>query len=204
MVAWGSDNGRAKLTAEQVLDIYVLVRSKRYLQRELAEEFGITQSAVSLLMHRRRWQWLLLDNNEGNEMSNEEFEARLAASEKRVAELEAKLRGEPPEPFKREPRQPLDLTARATMPPQAMRDLVAAVPDRLMSDLRADARKPNPVTQSVAQLTKGGGERVQIQPGSGWVNPNPLTPPPGLNYVDQQVDAQDAIDKAERRRLFKE
>jgi hypothetical protein len=132
--------------------------------------------------------------------------AQLRAQTAELAAQVAKLveAAKPSEPMAREPHQPLDLTARATMPPQAMRDLVAAVPDRLMSDLRADARKPNPVTQSVAQLTKGGGERVQIQPGSGWVNPNPLTPPPGLNYVDQQVDAQDAIDKAERRRLFKE
>jgi predicted XRE-type DNA-binding protein len=49
---------RAKLTAEQVIDIYLLARSKRYWQRELAEAFGISQSEVSLIEHRRRWHHL--------------------------------------------------------------------------------------------------------------------------------------------------
>jgi hypothetical protein len=42
---------------------------------------------------------------------DEEFEERLAASEKRVAELEAKLRGEPPRRQTPEPHKPYDPTA---------------------------------------------------------------------------------------------
>jgi hypothetical protein len=33
--------------------------------------------------------------------------------------------------------------------------------------------------------------------GSGWVTPPPLGPPPGINYVDAQMDAQDKLDRAE-------
>jgi transcriptional regulator with XRE-family HTH domain len=114
-LARGSDNGNAKLTPEQALDVHLLARSKRYWQRELAEAFGISQSEVSLIEHRRRWRWLLPDNNEGHQMTgktkDEEFEERLAASEKRVAELEAKLRGEPPRRQTPEPHKPYDPTA---------------------------------------------------------------------------------------------
>jgi hypothetical protein len=38
-------------------------------------------------------------------------------------------------------------------------------------------------------------------PGSnttGWVDARPLGPPPGIRYVDQQLDAQDAKDRADR------
>src|SRR5690242_6870294 len=90
MVARGSDNWRAKLTAEQVIDIYLLARSKRHLQREIAEEFGVTQSHVSLIEHRRRWRWLFY-NNEGNPMNEDELRAELDALKKRQGELEAKL-----------------------------------------------------------------------------------------------------------------
>jgi hypothetical protein len=205
-IARGERNGNSKLTSVEALDIHLLARSKRYWQRELAEAFGISQSQVSLLQHKRRWCWLLNNEGKGNEMSNEEFEARLAASEKRVGELEAKLRGEQPAPqFKREPAARYDPTANFGMPRSAVQAMAAAVDDKLMGDLRSDALKPNPVTgASQAQLTKGGNDRVQIQRGSGWVDAKPLTSPPGLNYVDQQLDAQDRIDAAERRKLFKE
>jgi hypothetical protein len=130
---------------------------------------------------------------------DEEFEARLAASEKRVAELEAKLAGEPPAPtFKRAPQAPFDPTARATMPPSALRDLVAAVPDKLMADLRSDATKPNPVTGATpAQLTRGDGGQVEIRRGTGWQEPNPLRQPAGVELCDRLLDMADAIDKAD-------
>jgi transcriptional regulator with XRE-family HTH domain len=201
-VARGERNGRAKLTCEQALDIHLLARSKRYWQRELAEAFGVSQSHVSLIEHRRRWQWLLPDNNEGNEMSNEEFEARLAASEKRVAELERQLRGEQPAPqFKPEPYRPIDYTAGASMDRETKRDLATAIPDDLARDLRADLARGNPITQSVAQLTPDrDGGRVQIQRGSGWAPERKLEPPPGIAVMDRLMDMQDAIDKADLER----
>jgi hypothetical protein len=186
MAVCGSDNWLTKLTPEQVIDIYLLSRSKRYLQRELAEAFGITQSHVSLLMHRRRWQWLLPDNK-GNEMMTDkdaEFEERLAASEKRVAELEAKL-GEArkaAEPIKREPYQPIDYTRGATMDRETKRELAKSFPADLVRDLRSDAFKPNPVTGvTPAQLTPPDRPgQVQIVRGTNIVDPRPDDPPHGL------------------------
>ena len=78
------------------------------------------------------------------------------------------------------------------MPRIAMLAMIDAVPESFIRDLRADARKPNPVT---------GGPNPQPQPqvqrGSGWIDERPLESPPGLKYVDAQVDAQDAKDRAE-------
>ena len=34
--------------------------------------------------------------------------------------------------------------------------------------------------------------------GTGWAREIPLGPPPGVRWLDRQVDAQDARDKAER------
>jgi hypothetical protein len=33
--------------------------------------------------------------------------------------------------------------------------------------------------------------------GTGWSHETPLSPPPGLRYVDQQIDAQDMRDRKE-------
>jgi hypothetical protein len=125
------------------------------------------------------------------------LEARLAASEARVAELERA--GKAPAPIKSEPSAPYDPTSRATMPPSAIRDMIAAVPDRLMADLRSDALKPNPVTQSVAQLTPDRGGQVQIR-GTGYRDALPLGPPPGVDLADRLVDAQDRVDRADLQR----
>jgi hypothetical protein len=65
------------------------------------------------------------------------------------------------------------------MSKSAVQAMVDAVPDSLVQDLRSDARKPNPVTQSVAQLTPDRG-RVEIQRGSGFVDRRPDDPPHGL------------------------
>jgi hypothetical protein len=54
----------------------------------------------------------------------------LAALRKRIEELEAKAK--PPEPFKPQPYEPIDWTARMSMPPSALRAMVEAVPERLM------------------------------------------------------------------------
>jgi hypothetical protein len=51
----GQDNGNAKLTQEQVDEIRRL-RAKGYLQSTLAEMFGVHQTAISLILHRKNWK----------------------------------------------------------------------------------------------------------------------------------------------------
>jgi hypothetical protein len=123
----------------------------------------------------------------------EALKAQNAELSDRIAKLEAKAN---PEPFVPEPRQPIDYTAGMSMPANAIAAMVAAVPSSLMSDLRADALKPNPVTHG----------RPQSEPsrerGTGWVNPQPIQSPPGVALADRLMDEQDKLDRAERARAF--
>jgi hypothetical protein len=73
-----------------------------------------------------------------------------------------------------------------------MLEMMKAVPESVMRGIRADAFKPNPVTGSPNPPSTS-----QVQRGTGWREPAPLGPPPGIEHVDRLVDAQDRIDKAE-------
>jgi hypothetical protein len=133
---------------------------------------------------------------------NQDDLAEIDQLKKRIVELEVKLADGPRQPQVREPHKPFDPTARATMPRSVLRDLVTAVPDRLMADLRSDALKPNPVTQSVAQLSPDRGG-AQIVRGTGYRDAVPLGPPAGVDLCDRLVDAQDRQDRADLERRLK-
>ena len=45
-----------------------------------------------------------------------------------------------------------------------------------------------------------GAREPEVKRGSGWGDPAPLSQPPGIKYIDQQIDVQDAIDRAELKR----
>jgi hypothetical protein len=107
---------------------------------------------------------------------------------KQVNELKDQLNPPPRPPSTHAPR---DYTEGMSMPRSAMQAMIDAVPERLMRDLRADALKPNPVTGGTAPQS----ERVQRR--TGWHDPAPLGPPPGVAIADRLVDQQDQIDKAE-------
>jgi hypothetical protein len=133
-------------------------------------------------------------------MSNKDTDAQIAALQARVDELERA--NKPPEPFKPEPYQRYDPTAGMCMPPSALRAMVAAVPDHMLRDIVRDHRGAptgtttmNPALGQQASNVRGGGVPGG---GTGWAREIPLGPPPGIQYVDQQLDHQDAVDKAER------
>jgi len=46
-------------------------------------------------------------------------------------------------------------------------------------------------------MARVGGGPATSGSGTGWAHETPIGPPPGLRYVDQQIDAQDAKDRAE-------
>ena len=123
----------------------------------------------------------------------------IAALRKRIEELEAKAK--PPKPFVPEPYQPIDWTARMSMPPSALAAMVAAVPDHVIRDIVRDNRAPTGPTGAIpnSQQSSGGGGSANVPgSGTGWAHETPIGPPPGLRYVDAQLDAQDAKDRAER------
>jgi hypothetical protein len=133
-------------------------------------------------------------------MTNKRDE-EIAALKARVEELERAAK--PPEPFKPEPYQRYDPTEGMRMPPSALAAMVAAVPDHVireiaMRDGRAPTGRPGMIPNS-QQSSGGGGSGSANVPGSGtgWAHETPIGPPPGLRYVDAQLDAQDARDRAE-------
>ena len=79
------------------------------------------------------------------EKSVEALRAENEALRKRMEKLEEQVN---PKPFKSEYRGPIDYTEGMRMPRNAMQAMIDAVPESLMAELRADARKPNPVTQA--------------------------------------------------------
>jgi hypothetical protein len=134
-----------------------------------------------------------------NALSEADMTAKeeLAALKREVEELKAKL--SPPKPFKPEPYQRYDPTAGMCMPPSALAAMVAAVPDRILRDIVHDNRGPRTPTGTIPRSQQPSGGAAANVPGSGtgWAHETPLGPPPGLRYVDAQLDAQDAKDRQE-------
>jgi hypothetical protein len=119
----------------------------------------------------------------------------LAALKARVAELEAKAA--PPKPFVPPHHEPIDWTARMTMPPSALAAMVNAEPRGFMRGVVGDNRGPIGPSSAVPDSPQSASPRPSAGDGTGWAREIPLGPPPGLRYVDQQLDAQDAKDRAE-------
>ena len=104
--------------------------------------------------------------------------------------------------------------------PEYMRDLTAAVPDRLVKEIAADFRSYNPhpaqdpsakVSVQGAGVVKGGDVGPQHRPidasaTGGWQEAPKVDQwqPPGLKHMDRMMDQQDAIDRAARVRELAE
>jgi hypothetical protein len=132
----------------------------------------------------------------------EQEKDKIAALEARVAELEEKAKPKPePEPFKPQPYQRYDPTEGMRMPPSALQAMVAAEPRGFMKAVVHDNRAPTgrpPMIPSSQQISggSGGGDAAPVNK-SGWVDAAPIGPPPGIRYVDAQIDEQDRRDRIE-------
>ena len=124
----------------------------------------------------------------------------LAELKARVAELEAKAKPpEPAKPFVPEPYQRYDPAANMCMPRSAMEAMVAAEPRGFMSGVVHDNRAPTGRPGMIPSSQQPTSPRPSAGDGTGWGAATPIGPPPGLRYVDAQLDAQDARDRAELR-----
>jgi len=101
-----------------------------------------------------------------------------------------------PEPRPRSNYAPYDYTQGMSMPRSARQAMIDAVPDRLMSDLRADALKPNPMAISGGITKPAATEPPKTIGKNGWIDQRPLEPPPGISIIDQMCEA---ADRRERR-----
>jgi hypothetical protein len=108
-------------------------------------------------------------------------EERIAALEKELKEL----KGEKPKPIA-EPWQPIDWTARMSMPPSAIKAMVDAVPDRLVRDLVNDFRQSRPEPSSMRDPPS---PREPVK-GTGWVEPKVPDRSREFDLVDRIVESQ--------------
>jgi hypothetical protein len=121
----------------------------------------------------------------------------IAELKREVAELKAKV--SPPEStFKPAPYQQYDPTAGMTMPASTLREMVRAVPDHMLRDIVRDNRAPTGRPGMIPDAQYPTSPRPSAGDGTGWAREIPLGPSMHQRYVEQQIDAQDANDKAER------
>jgi hypothetical protein len=69
-------------------------------------------------------------------------------------------------------------------------EMALAVDDRMVADIFSDARRAGLPRSAEAEPVRG----------NGFVDPKPLGPQPGSKIIDRLMDAQDAEDRAKRRR----
>jgi hypothetical protein len=125
----------------------------------------------------------------------EKLKAQNAELNDRIAKLEEAAK--PPEPFVPMPMPRRDPTEGMSMDRATMQAMIDAVPASVMQGIRADARKPNPVTQASSSTVRGTPSAQSQRQRQGWVEPRPLESPPGVAIADRLMDAQDEIDRAE-------
>src|SRR5262245_25797071 len=131
------------------------------------------------------------DATKENEMSDDN---ELSKLKKEIAELKDRI-DPPPKPQSNY--APYDYTQGMSMPASALQEMLKAVPDRLVSELRGDASKPNPMTVSGGVTKPTATEPPKVIGKKGWIDERPLEPPPGIELMDRMMDAQDAQDRAE-------
>jgi hypothetical protein len=124
----------------------------------------------------------------------------LAQLKARVEELERATKPKPePEPFKSEPHQRYDPTAGMSMPPSAIEAMVAAEPKGFMAGVVGDNRAPTtPETIPRSEVSRAPEAVKSATPG--YVDPQPLTNPPGTFWVDAIGIADAARERAELKR----
>jgi hypothetical protein len=87
------------------------------------------------------------------------------------------------------------------MPPSAVRYFADGVSAADCADLRRASHRPvgpSPMSPSAPPVTSGSRPANVAGSGTGWAKEVPFGPSPHQRYVDAQLDAADARDKAER------
>jgi hypothetical protein len=146
---------------------------------------------------------------------------------KQIAELSERLKALEPQPeVKREPMEPFDLLEKVTRPAVKELPTVSATGDeiaqlqqqfeRLKAIRRMERHEPWKLamieavpSEVVRDILRDNWRASQVaaaapqpQRGSGWVEPAPLKPPPGVELIDRMCAAEDRQWRAERARQF--
>jgi hypothetical protein len=122
---------------------------------------------------------------------------KIAKLEAEVAALKAKI--DPPkstfvpetdaEHFDRM-HQMRERQANSWMPPEAIRDMIAAEPKGFMKEVALrDARAPTGPSSQGAIPSSQQVSNVRVGGSKGWIDPRPLGPQPGIDLIDRGVNA---------------
>jgi hypothetical protein len=130
----------------------------------------------------------------------------IADLKREVAELKAKV--DPPKStfvemsdaeWRNQVHQMRERQMNSWMPPNAVQDLVAAEPRGFMKGVVHDNRAPTNPGSMIPSSQKVGNAQP-AERGTGWVDPRPLSNPPGTNWVDAQCIADEVRQRAELKR----
>jgi hypothetical protein len=89
--------------------------------------------------------------------------------------------------------------ANSWMPPDAIREMVAAEPPGFMKGVIHDNRAPTGRPGMIPEQPSQRSAPANVK-GTGWVDPTPLSNPPGTQWVDAIAIADDVRQRAERSR----
>jgi hypothetical protein len=141
-------------------------------------------------------------------MSTEE---EIADLKRQLAEVKDAMRAKPePEPIDWEKEiakhndrvhQMREGRANSWMPPSAVQEMAGHPCNQVMGGVVRDRHAPNNPSMSQAS---GGGSGKPAERGTGWVDPTPLGPPPGIQHVDAQLIADEVRQRAELKRKLGE
>jgi hypothetical protein len=118
-------------------------------------------------------------------LSDQEKQGLAAMSQEQLAKLLALIR------------EAKAMFGSGVMPQSAIKAMTDVVDDKLAREIVADLKGGRAEPGFLPPDGSPPKER-----GSGWQKPVPLSNPPGVAICDQLMDAQDAIDRAERMRGF--
>jgi len=120
---------------------------------------------------------------------------RIAKLERELTELKAQVKPPEPKPFVPTPMPKYDPTENFRLPASAVRAMVDVIPD-----FRGIAQEQK---QGVGQPGGFLGQEPKAEPREPpRARHIPLESPPGVAICDQMMDAQDALDRAERIKGF--
>jgi hypothetical protein len=130
--------------------------------------------------------------------------SRIAALEREVAALKAKAEPPPKSTFvpmtDAEHFDKMHALAERRMsqatPPSVVRDLTV-LDDNLCAGIRGDRHAPTSARGMIPTQPATGDDRGA---GTGYVDPRPLGPPPGIEWVDAQLIADEVRQRAELKR----
>jgi len=143
-------------------------------------------------------------------MTNKDTAQQIEELQRQIAELKGAVQARTPIDHEKMQREAAEWDAEMrnlaearmsqAIPPSVVRDW-AVIPDKDVRGIVNAAQAPSgpsaqgviPSSQSLSNVRGSGGAQGPV----GWHHEVPIGPPPGVNYADRLMDAQDAKDRAE-------